>query len=235
MLATSRGEPNLKSVRLFLIGIFTWALTTKAAETNEAAQRDQPRISTSVTNASAEKEFEKLEAADEAGQADVEKLRHDNIEARARGGGISEEELEKRIQVRHEPIRNGYLDFLKSHPNHARAHLAYGCFLNELQDETGARTEWERALELDPNNAAVYNNLAGSYSEGGPAKKVFDYFNKAIELKPSEAAYYHNFGTTLYVLRKSGMSYYGMDEQQVFAKVVQLYSNAVRLDPQNRE
>src|SRR5262249_7063736 len=93
--------------------------------------------------------------------------------------------------------------------------------------------EWEKALALDPHNAATYNNLAGSYSEGGPASKAFDYFKKAIELKPTEAAYYHNFGTTLYVLRRSGMKYYGVDEPEGFAKVVQLYSNAVRLDPTN--
>jgi tetratricopeptide (TPR) repeat protein len=218
---------------LFLIGFLAVALGAKAAEAVKPQGKDGALVSLSGTNVYVEKEFGKLEADDDAAQAEVDKWKRENTEARAKGGGISDSELANRIQARVEPIRKAYQDFLSRHPDHAGAHLAYGCFLNDQQDETGARLQWEKALELDPGNAAIYNNLAGSYSEGGPAKKAFDYFNKAIELKPTEAAYYHNFGTTLYVLRKSGMTYYGVDEQQVFAKVVQLYSNAVRLNPQN--
>jgi Tfp pilus assembly protein PilF len=180
-----------------------------------------------------ETEFQKLESDDDAAQADVDKWKRENAEAKTKGAGLSETEFEARIRARFEPVRKAYDEFLDRHPNHAKAHLAYGCFLNEQQDETGARTEWEKALELDPQNSAIYNNLAGSYSEAGPASKAFDYFNKAIALKPTEASYYHNFGTTLYVLRKSGAKYYGVDEQAVFAKVIQLYSNAVRLDRTN--
>ena len=206
------------------------AVTTGAAEASGPLQPPAAAV-TAVTNASLE--FQQLEANDDAAQVEIDKWKRDNAEAHSQGGGISDAELDARIQTRVEPIQKAYRAFLAKYPEHAGAHLAYGCFLNERQDETGARQEWERALELDPRNAAIYNNLAGSYSEGGPAKKAFDYFNKAIELKPSEATYYHNFGTTLYVLRKSGMSYYGVDEQGVYARIVQLYSNAVRLEPKN--
>jgi Tfp pilus assembly protein PilF len=220
-------------VKLFVIGFLAAVLGADAAEPGKPQNKDGASISVSRTNSTVEKEFQRLEADDDAAQAEVDKWKQENTEARSKGGGVSDTELESRIQARLEPIQKAYQGFLSRNPGHARAHLAYGCFLNERQDETGSRVEWEKALELDPNNAAIYNNLAGSYSEGGPAKKAFDYFNKAIELKPSEAAYYHNFGTTLYVLRKSGMTYYGVDEQQVFAKVLQLYSNALRLDPKN--
>jgi Tfp pilus assembly protein PilF len=219
-------------VQLFLTGILAWALLAQAAE-SQPQPKDGASVSASATKTSVDEEFKKLEAEDDAVQAQVDKWKQDNTEARANGGGISEDALEKKIQAKLEPIRRAYQDFLRQHPDHAGAHLAYGCFLNQRQDETGARVEWEKALELDPQNAAIYNNLAGSYSESGPAKKTFEYFQKAIELKPNEAAYYHNFGTTLYVLRKSGMTYYGIDEQQMFAKVIDLYSNAVRLDPHN--
>jgi tetratricopeptide (TPR) repeat protein len=219
-------------VQLFLTGILTWALLAQAAE-SQPQPKDGASVSASAAKTSFDEEFKQLEADDDAAQAEVDKWKQDNTEARANGGGISEDELEKKIRAKVEPIHKAYQNFLKQHPEHAGAHLAYGCFLNERQDETGARLEWEKALELDPQNAAIYNNLAGSYSESGPAKKAFDYFNKAIELKPTEAAYYHNFGTTLYVMRKSGMTYYGIDEQQMFAKVIELYSNAVRLDPHN--
>ena len=86
---------------------------------------------------------------------------------------------------------------------------------------------------MDPKNADVYNNLAGSYSETGPADKAFDCYAKAIELNPNQAVYFQNFANSLYVLRKRAMSHYGLDERQIFAKIIQLYSNSVRLEPTN--
>lgn len=218
-------------MRLVLIGVLAATVAAIGAETGKSDLKPAVSPTQPVTKASVQREFAKLEAEDDAAQAEVEKWKRESAEKQNKDQ--ADAELEERIKARLEPIQKAYRDFLKRHPDHAGAHLAYGCFLNERQDETGARQEWERALELDPNNAAIYNNLGGSYSEGGPAKKAFDYFNKAIELQPTEAAYYHNFGTTLYVLRKSGMNYYQVDEQGVFGKIIGLYSNAVRLDPQN--
>src|SRR5262249_7935892 len=71
------------------------------------------------------------------------------------------------------------------------------------------------------------------YCEVGPANKAFEYFDKAIQLRPNDASYYHNFGDSLYVLRKRASGYYNITEQQVFAKVLLLYSNSLRLEPQN--
>lgn len=218
-------------MKLLVMAWFAAGAVTAGAAEASGPLPPPAAVATAVTNASLE--FQQLEANDDAAQVEIDKWKRDNAEARSQGGGLSDAELDARIQTRVEPIQKAYRAFLAKYPEHAGAHLAYGCFLNERQDETGARKEWEKALELDPRNAAIYNNLAGSYSEGGPANKAFDFFNKALELKPTEAAYYHNFGTTLYVLRKSGTAYYHVDEQGVFAKIIELYSNAVRFDPQN--
>src|SRR5262249_1719266 len=90
-----------------------------------------------------------------------------------------------------------------------------------------------KALELEPTNAAAYFNLAGRYTESGPVDKAFQYFSKAIDLRPTEAAYYHGFGECLYVRRTHAANYYRITEQQVYAKAVIMYSNALRLEPQN--
>jgi len=190
-----------------------------------------PSSSLSDTNAIAE--LEKLQAAEDAAQAEVDKWIRQNKEPKPSGTAISEAELDKKISVRFQPIRKGYEDFLSLHPAAARAHFAYGNFLNDRQDERGAQSQWERALELDPTNSAIYNNLAGRYSESGPVNKALEYFAKAIELSPKEAAFYHNFGDSLYVLRKQAAVYYGINEQQVYGRALLLYSNALRLDPQN--
>ena len=185
------------------------------------------------TNSAAEREYESLLDADDAAQAEADKWIKENNDFRANGAGVPDADLNRRIQDRFEPVRKAYEDFIRRYPNHVRARIAYGSLLGDLQDETGAQQQWEKALELDPKNPAVYNNLAGSYSERGPAQKAFDYFAKAIELNPSEGLYYHNFGNSLFVLRKQAMAYYHLTEQQVFAKTLLLYSNAVRLTPDN--
>lgn len=218
-------RPNL-SVSLSLLFVVHSAAFCRGA--------DSPRGSAApLVSPSSAAEFRKLEAADDAAQAEVDGWVRQNNGLKGKGGGVSEAELERRIAERWEPIRKGYEDYLQRHPNDARAHLVYGSFLNDRQDEHGAQVQWEKALALDPANPVVYNNLAGRYSESGPVEKAFEYFAKAVELAPAEPAYYHNFGDSLYVLRKRAAAYYHITEQEVFGKSLVLYSNALRLDPTN--
>jgi tetratricopeptide (TPR) repeat protein len=200
-----------------------------AAEPVSGESNSQP--SAIDTNSLAE--FARIEAQDDAAQAEVDKWTRENQQLKVKGQGVSEDVLERRINERFEPVRQAYEKFVQAHPNIARARVGFGNFLNDRQDEAGAQAQWEKALELDPANPATYNSLAGRYSESGPVNKAFEYFKKAIELSPGEAAYYHNFGDCLYILRKRAATYYGISEQQVFGKVLMLYSNSVRLAPQN--
>jgi tetratricopeptide (TPR) repeat protein len=216
----------------FLLLAAVWLLTFQTGGAAEAVQTPGlPAAALLETNAPAE--LEKLESADDAAQAEVDKWLLEEKERKAANGGVSSPDLERRIAARFEPIKKAYEDFLRRYPGNARAHLVYGNFLNDRQDEHGAQIQWERALELDPGNSAIYNSLAGRYSESGPVNKAFEYFSKAIELKPAEPAYYHNFADSLFVLRKPAATYYGITEQQVYGKSLLLYSNALRLDPQN--
>jgi len=220
-------------VTFLLLGVLGAALATNAPtrQTPTGPERGQSRPA--AETAAVEQEYQKLQTEDDAAQAEVDKWVRESSDLKAKGGGASQAELDRRIRERLGLVRKAYENFLSRHPDHARAQLAYGNFLSDRQDEAGAQAHWEKALELDPKNADAYNNLAGRYSESGPVKKAFEYFDKAIELKPSEPVYYHNFATSLYVLNKQGMKYYGLNEQQVYAKTLQLYSNAAWLAPLN--
>ena len=145
--------------------------------------------------------------ADDAAQAEVDQWIRDNDAAAAKGAGVPTAELKRRIRERFAPIRAAYEDFIQRHPDHARARVAYGSFLGDLQDEDGAQEQWEKALALNPKDPAVYNNLANLYGHTGPVKKAFEYYAKAIELNPREPVYYHNFGTTVFLFRKDAMEY----------------------------
>jgi tetratricopeptide (TPR) repeat protein len=201
--------------------------------TNVAATTGVLPLTDSEKNTTLAKEYQKLEAEDDTAQAEVDKWVRENDALKKTGGGLPEAELNERIRKRFEPIHKAYQEFIDRNPRHVQARLAYGNFLNERQDEAGARVQWEKALELDPKSPAAYNNLAGIYSETGQGKKAFEFFTKAIELNPAEGLYYHNFGDSLYVLRKVAMEHYHLSEQEVYAKAIGYYSNAARLDPRS--
>ena len=180
-----------------------------------------------------EKEYKQIMEADDAAQAEVDQWIRDNDAAAAKGAGVPSADLRRRIRDRFAPIRAAYEDFIQRHPDHARARVAYGSFLNDMQDEEGAQAQWEKALALNDKDPAVYNNLANLYGHAGPVKKAFEFYARAIELNPREPVYYDNFGTSVYLFRKDAMEFYRITEQQVYDKALDLYSKALKLDPTN--
>jgi len=216
-----------------MLGVLV-AASRLAADTNVVAGLTNPSpAAVPEANDPVEKEYKKLMEDDDAAQAEVDEWIKDNQEAATRGAALPTADLQRRIRERFDPIRKAYDDFIQRHPDHARARIAYGSFLGDLQDDDGAREQWEKALALNSKDPAVYNNLANLYGHTGPVKKAFEYYAKAIELKPQEALYYHNLGTTVYLFRKDAMEYYGISEQQVYDKALGLYSQALKLDPHN--
>jgi tetratricopeptide (TPR) repeat protein len=207
-------------------------VTHKSAATNPPIAKVVATNSGQAADA-VEKEYEKLLEDDDAAQAEVDQWIQDNEKFAAQGAGISSQEMKRKIQARFEPIKQAYEDFLRRHPNHANARIAYGSFLGDLNDEDACQEQLEKALEIETNNPAVYNNLANIYGHHGPVKRAFEFYAKAIDLNPNEPVYYHNFGTTVFLFRKDAKEYYGINEQEVFDKALVLYSNAMRLDPTN--
>ncbi len=216
-----------------LLGVLVAASRLAAATNLAPVTTNSPSVTAPGADEAVEKEYKKLMEADDDAQAEVDQWISDNDAAAAKGGGVPSAELKRRISDRFAPIRKAYDDFIKLHPDHARARVAYGSFLNDLQDEDGAQEQWEKALALNSEDPAVYNNLANLYGHTGRLKKAFEYYAKAIELNPKEPVYYHNFGTTVFLFRNDAMEFYGITEQQVFDKALDLYSQALKLDPAN--
>lgn len=210
-------------------------ISEDAAQSNTNTVFARPvRATNSVESADAvEKEYQKLMDDDDAAQAEIDGWIKDNDKFATQGAGLSRQDMRRKIMARLAPVRQAYEDFLRRHPNHAEARIAYGSFLGDINDEDGSQEQLEKALEIQTNNPAVYNNLANIYGHHGPVKKAFEFYAKAIELNPNEPVYYHNFGTTVFLFRKDAKEYYGITEQEVFDKALVLYSNAMRLDPTN--
>ncbi len=114
----------------------------------------------------------------------------------------------------------------------------HGSFLMDTHDEDAAEVHWEKARQLDPKNAASWNNLAGVMSSRitAPSRRRLMHCTKAIELAPDEPLYYHNFGNLVFVFRKDALAFYKFDnEQQVFNKALELFQQALKHDPGNFE
>jgi tetratricopeptide (TPR) repeat protein len=218
-----------------LVGLVGALLATNqpAAVSNLVHQYTGARVEITDPNDPVEKEFKQVMDADDAAQAEVDEWIQTNQKFAAKGAGESDAALNRRILARFEPVRKAYDDFLARHTNHARAHLAYAGFLQDIFDEEAAVPHMEKAREIDPRNPAPWNNLANHYGHYGDVKKSFAYYAKAIELDPTESVYFQNFGTTVYLFRKDAMEFYDINEQQVFDKAMDLYAKARKLDPQD--
>lgn len=218
-----------------LIGILGALLATNppAAVSNLVHKQAGVSIPFSNPNDPVEMEYLKLLERDNATQAEVDEWIRDNQAFAEKGAGITPATLGLRIKQHLRPVRDAYEDFLRRHPEHTRARLAYGSFLNDLGEEDEAAQQWEKARELEPGNPAAWNNLANYYGHRSPVKKAFDCYAKAIELAPDEPVYYQNLATTVFMFRKDAMEHYQIDEQKVFDRALELYHKALALDPSN--
>ena len=230
-----RSSVTLQVVDSLLIGLLSALVATNqpVALSNFVARTTGVSIHVPDPNDPVEREYRNLLEQDDAAQEEVDKWIRDDAAFREQGAGLGSATLRARVEQRLKPVREAYDDFLRRHPDHARARLAYGSFLNDIQEEEGAVQQWERARELDPGNPAAWNNLANYYSHRSPVKKAFEYYAKAIELNPQERVYYQNFAATVFLFRKDAMEFYQIEEQQVFDKALALYRQAMKLEPAN--
>ena len=195
----------------------------------------QTGLSVSIPNADdpASQEYQDLLLLDETALLKIDRWIKESHATRDEASPLEAAILQNRIDQELRKVRQAYEEFLQRHPRHARAHLAYGSFLGEAVDEDEAAEQYRKALEIDPSLPAGWNNLANYHGHNGGIKKSFEYYAKAIELKPDESVYYHNLATTVFMFRKDAREYYGISEDEVFAKSMNLYHKALELDPDN--
>lgn len=199
----------------------------------DAAEKKKEPSSATATNDPVQIEYLKLLAMDDVATKEVDAWIKESLGFEQAGAPRDETTLALKIEQRLKPVKEAYEKFLAEHPKHAEARLAYGSFLMEIHEEDAAVVQMERAREDDPKNPAAWNNLANHYGHRGPVKKAFAYYEKAMELDPEEPVYRQNFATTIYLFRKDAQEVYRINEQQVFDRALDLYRQAMKLDPTN--
>lgn len=218
-----------------LIGLLSVLLATNqvVAASNYVAQTTGISVPVIDPNDPVEKEYQNLLEMDDKALADADKMISDNKAFQDKGAGLQDALLTAKMEQQLEPIQKAYEDFLLRHPNHTRARLAFGSFLDQLGKETEAAEQWEKVRQMDPKNPAAWNNLANYFGHRGPVTNAFKYYDTAIELKPTEPIYFQNLATTVFLFREDAAEYYKLTEQQVFDRALELYRKALALDPKN--
>jgi tetratricopeptide (TPR) repeat protein len=217
------------------IGLLGALLATNQPLAVSNLVQQQTGISVAIVNPNdpTEQDLQQLMEEDDAALAEVDLWIQTNNTLMATGAGESKEALNLRIRARLDTVRTNYTSFLRRHPDSSRGYMAYGSFLNDIGDEEAGKVQFENAAQLDPKNPAAWNNLANYYGENGALTNAFADYARAIELDPSEPVFYQNLATTVYLFRKDARAFYGITEQQVFDKALDLYRKAVQLDPDN--
>jgi len=145
-------------VNSFLISLLSALVGTNqpVAVSNLVARTTGISVTAPKPNDPVEEEYQKLLETDDAAQEDVDKWIRDETVFREQGAGLPDATLRARIEQRFKAVRDTYDNFLSWHPDHARAHLAYGSFLMETHHEEEAVNQMEKARELDPKNPGYF-------------------------------------------------------------------------------
>ncbi len=221
---------------VLFIGLATAALlgTSADAASNSVSASGGVAISSINTNDPVEREFRKVMVDDDDAEKEILGWMDSAENFDKSGGKSSPVTLNLRIQQKLDGIKREYQDFVDRHPEHVNAHLAFGSFLNDNNDDIGALLQWEKARDLAPTNPAPWNDLGNYYAQPGrQVQKAFEAYGRAIDLNSNQPVYYHNLAAAIYLFRSEAAEYYHIDATQAFEKALTLYQSAIKLDPRN--
>src|SRR5271155_1697780 len=114
-----------------------------------------------------------------------------------------------------------YRDYLAKKPDDAVVHYDLGYAYTALQKPVEAKSEYEKAVALDPKMAAAYQNLGVTLIPTDPAAAI-EPLQHAAELMPEDARTKWLLGIALEATKKD-------------AQAIEQYQAAVKLDDKNVE
>jgi tetratricopeptide (TPR) repeat protein len=111
-----------------------------------------------------------------------------------------------------------FLEFYQSNSNDARSFVKLGNDYYHSQQYSKSISEYDKAIDLNPNHATAYYNRGIALTKLGRRLAAISDCNKAIELDPSYAAAYNNRGSVYTSLGKHNTA-------------IKDYNKVIELDP----
>ncbi len=90
--------------------------------------------------------------------------------------------------------------------------------LQEIASQMDKAVYYKKAVEKNPDNALLYNNLGCSHDRLGNPTAAIDAYKRAIELDPDNAVFYNNLGCS-----------YG--KLSLYRKSIDAFRQAIRIQP----
>lgn len=131
----------------------------------------------------------------------------DNLKL-AFGSNELDHDLKMQIITSYMPLLQGNPDMLdqglqltsilaQTHPDDAISLAIYGDFLAMSEKFPDAQIQYEKSLEIDPNNLTVWQQLLICYSELNDIDAMLQYSDSALVLFPEQSVFYLFKGTAL--------------------------------------
>ena len=104
------------------------------------------------------------------------------------------------------------LALTKTHPGHALAYVSRGDFLFTIQEHQEARSNYLKALELDPNNFNVWQNALSIGLDLGRYDSVAKEADQALELFPNQPFIYYCSGAANLSLKSYDEAVFALEQ-----------------------
>lgn len=127
-----------------------------------------------------------------------------------------------------------YQAFTFDNPDFVYGYILYGKLLRQVGDREAANVAFAKANQLDPEIAVVKQQIGNYLAEEGNLILAIPYFMSAIDLEPYDAIYHYQLGELLYRARDSLIEADGMTRRMIDMEMLEAFSNAARLDADNR-
>ena len=82
--------------------------------------------------------------------------------------------------------------------------------------------QFERALELDHNNAIAHLNCGNAYFSARELDKAIEHYRRSLEIEPKLADAHLNWGNVLYVQKK-------------YQQAIEHYKKVLEIDPNDKD
>lgn len=83
-----------------------------------------------------------------------------------------------------------------NHPGDADLHTVLGVLQHVRYNYAGAAQEFQRALELRPEDYSLWNKLGATYANSGSSERAIAAYEKSLGLKPNYVRARANLGVS---------------------------------------
>ena len=156
---------------------------------------------------------------------------NDAFELFVRKNKIRNPRINVEIQKLYRRTRDDYRAFLERRPKHVMARLAFGDFLEAVEDYPGALREWETVIELAPDEPFSWERKANIGIIRADLAKTLDAYQKAIELDQRNWEYHYRLAGIISGNRVQAARQMGGSVEEVLLRAIQHYHSALQYNP----